>query len=129
MHSASYFPELNRYIQINSLKMYLFLYFWLCWFFGVAPPVAARGAPVQLWCMGLSLWHHLLLQSVARPSVVVACGLSSCSSQALESRLSSYAACAPWHVGSSHIGDRTCVFCFGRLTLYHRPPGKAWNNF
>ena len=118
MHSASYFTELNRYKQISSLKMYLFI-------FGCAGSsewhlqLQHVGAPVQLWCMGFSLWHRLLVQSVARPSVAVACGLSSCSSQALESRLSSHAADAPWHVGSSQIRNRTCVFCFGRSTLYH----------
>ena len=26
---------------------------------------------------------------------------------------------APWHVGSSHIRDQTCVFCIGRRVLYH----------
>ena len=55
-------------------------------------------------------------------SVVVACGLSSCGSQALEHSLSSCGAralVAPRHVGSSQTGARTRVPCTGRQTPNH----------
>ena len=45
-----------------------------------------------------------------------ALGFSSCSSWALEHRLSS---CAAWQMGSSRIRDRTRVSCIGRWILYH----------
>ena len=54
-----------------------------------------------------------------RASVVVAHGLSSCGSWALERRLSSWHTdlVAPRHVGSSQTRDRTCVPCIGRQIL------------
>ena len=60
------------------------------------------------------------LQS-AQASVVVASGLSSCSSQALEHRLSCgvHDLVAQQHVGSSWIRDGTHVLCTGRQILYH----------
>ena len=57
-----------------------------------------------------------------RASVVVARGLSSCGSWALEHRFSScgaWALAAPWHVGSSQTRARTCVPCIGRRILNH----------
>ena len=35
---------------------------------------------------------------------------------------------APQHVGSSWTGDRTCVFCIGRWTLYHWATREAPRN-
>jgi len=57
----------------------------------------------------------------AQASVVVASGLSICSYQALENRLSCgvHDLVAPQHVGSSRIRDGTHVFCTGRQILYH----------
>ena len=55
-------------------------------------------------------------------SVVVASGLSSCGSRALEHRLSSCGAralVAPRHVGSSWTRARTRVPCIGRRILNH----------
>ena len=82
---------------------------------------------------------HMLLIAVISPVVVVgmqalavvAHGLSRCSSQALEHRLSScgtQALVAPQHVGSSRLRDRTChlhwqaEFFFFFFTT--EPPGK-----
>ena len=58
----------------------------------------------------------------AQASVVVARGLSSCGSWALECRLSSLwctGLVAPWHVGSSRTRARTRVPCIGRQILNH----------
>ena len=74
---------------------FLFIYFWLCWVF-----IAARGLSLvagsrgysSLWCVGFSWRWLLLLRSTGSRhagSVVVAHGLSSCGSWALECRLSS----------------------------------------
>ena len=54
-------------------------------------------------------------------SVVVAHGLSSCGSWALECRLSIWCMglVAMQQVGSSRNRDRTCVPCIGRWTLKH----------
>ena len=74
-----------------------------CWVFVAAcglSLVAASGGYSSLQCAGFSLWWLLLLQSSGsrhagfsscgeQPSVVVARGLSSCGSRALECRLSS----------------------------------------
>ena len=55
-----------------------------------------------------------------RASVVVACGLSSCGSRALECRLSRRTGLvAPQHVGSSWTRDRARVPCIGRRILNH----------
>ena len=57
-----------------------------------------------------------------RASVVVAPGLSSCGSRALECRLSSCGAqglVAPRHVGSSRARAQTRVPCIGRWILNH----------
>ena len=63
---------------------------------------------------GASLVAEHRLQG-APASVAGACGLSSYSSQALES---SFELCtgftARWQVGSSQVRDATCVSCFGR---------------
>ena len=73
----------------------LFIYFWLCSVFIAARGlslVAAIGGYCSLQCVGFSLWWLLLLQSTGSRhtgSVVVAHGLSSCGSWALERRLSS----------------------------------------
>ena len=76
-------------------KFILFIYFWLCQVFiavhGLSLVVASRGYS-SLWCKashcgGFSCCRARALG--ARASVVVACGLSSCGSQALERRLSS----------------------------------------
>ena len=73
----------------------LFIYFWLCWVFvaacrlslvwraGATLPCGARASH----CSGFSCCRARALGAWA--SVVVACGLSSCGSWALERRLSS----------------------------------------
>ena len=79
--------------------IYLFIYLWLHWVFIAAcglSLVVASGSYTSLWCAGFSLWWLLLLQSMGSRHtalVVVAQGLSSCGSQALEHRLSS---CGTW---------------------------------
>ena len=79
--------------------VYLFIYFWLRWVFiavrGLSL-IAARGATLHcgVWashCGGLSCCGSWALGAGA--SVVVACGLNSCGSRALERRLSS---CGAW---------------------------------
>ena len=76
-------------------KFILSIYFWLRWVFVAVRRlslVAVSGGYSSLWCMGFSLRWLLLLWSTgsrAQASVVVARGLSSCGSQALECRLSS----------------------------------------
>ena len=57
----------------------------------------------------------------ARASLIVACGLSSCGSWALERRFSSCGAqaLALWHVGSSRTRGRTRVPCIGRRIPNH----------
>ena len=70
------------------------IYFWLCWVFVAARRLslaAASGGYSSLRCAGFSLRWLLLSRSTAlgaRASVVVARGLSSCGSRALERRLS-----------------------------------------
>ena len=87
--------------------------------------VAASGghSPVarcRLLSSVASLAEHRL--SGARAPVVAACGLRSCSSQALEHPLSgddTWNLAALWHVGSSQAGDQTHVSCTGKQILYH----------
>ena len=67
--------------------------FWLCWVFVAVRGlslVAESGGYSSLRCAGFSLWWFLLLRSVGSKctgSVVVACGLSSCGSRAVERKL------------------------------------------
>ena len=77
----------------------------------VCGPLVAGAAPL----MECGLWG-------AQTSVVAACGLGSCDSQALEHRLSSsgtWPYVALRHVGSFWTRDQTCVSCSGRQILYH----------
>ena len=65
-------------------------------------------------------------------SVVVASGLSSCGSRALERRLSSCCALglvALQHVGSSRTRARTCVPCIGRWILNNCATREALHAF
>ena len=79
-------------------KQYFF-FFWPCWVFVAAHGlslVAASGGYSSLQCVGFSLRWHLFCRARALgswASVVVALGLSSCGSWALERRLSS---CGTW---------------------------------
>ena len=74
---------------------YLFIYFWLCWVFvaacGLSLVASSRdhsSCSVQAsHCGGFSCWEAWALGVQA--SVVVARGLSSCGSRALERRFSS----------------------------------------
>ena len=80
-------------------KFFNFIYFWLCWVFIAVHRlslVAASGATLHCGarashCGGFSCCRARALG--AQASVVVACGLSSCGSRALEHRLSS---CGAW---------------------------------
>ena len=88
--------EDNRFYFYLLLFFNLVIYlFWLCWVFVAALAAASRGllfvavrglliAVASLCCGAQAL--------VAQASVVVARGLSSCGSRALEHRLSSYGA-------------------------------------
>ena len=83
------------FFLINFFFNFLIFIFWLRWVFVAARGlslVAASGGYSSLWCAGFSLRWLLLLRSTGsrrEGSVVVARGLSSCGSQALEHRLSS----------------------------------------
>ena len=77
------------------IYLFLCIYFWLYWVFvaarGLSLVAASRGYSL-LRCSGFSLWWLLLLQSMGSRHAgfsVVARGLSSCGSWALERRLSS----------------------------------------
>ena len=80
---------------ITFFKINLFIYFWLCWVFVAARRlslIAASGVTLGFvaWAShggGFSCCRAWALGM--RASVVVACGLSSCGSGALEHRLSS----------------------------------------
>ena len=68
-------------------------------------------------CAGSSLWWFLLFWGTGSR----AHGLSGCSSQAPEHRLSSCGVglVAPQHVESSLTGDQTHLPCIGQRILYH----------
>ena len=91
-------PLISFFFKINKFT-YLFIYFWLRWVFVAAHGlslVVASGGYYSLQCMSFSLWWLLLLWSMGSRHVglvVVACGLSSCGSWALERRFSS---CGTW---------------------------------
>ena len=75
--------------------------------------VVARGGYSSLWCTGFSLWWLFLLGAWALgmgASVVVAHGLSSCGSWALECRLSSCGSCA-LECRLSSCGTRALLLC------------------
>ena len=82
-------------LKCSFLKIYLFIYFWLCWVFAAARGlslVAASRGYSSLRCAGFSLRWLLLLRRRALgawASVVVARGSSSCGSRALEHKLGS----------------------------------------
>ena len=60
----------------------------------------------MLWCLGFSLWWHLLLWSTgSRCMGFISCGMR--------------AQAAPWHVGSSRCRAQTCVPFIGRRILNH----------
>ena len=67
-----------RLIVSLFFKIYLFIYFWLCWVFVAVcglSLVAARGGYSSLWCAGFSLRWLLLLRRRApgaRASIAVA---------------------------------------------------------
>ena len=113
--------------------IYLF-YFCLRWVFVAARGlslVAASGGYSSLWCVGFSLQWLLLLRNTAlgvRASVVVAHGLSSCGSWALERRLSSCGArsqllCGMWDLPGPGFGPVSLALAGGFLTTV--PPGKS----
>ena len=105
---------------------FILLYFWPHWVF-----IAARGLSLvvaswdysSLWCAGFSLRWLLLLQSTGsrhtgfsscstQASVVAACGLRSCGTQALEHV--GFSSCNAWALGSA--GFSSC----GSRALEHR---------
>ena len=94
---------------LSTLFIYLFLA-------TLGLPCGARASH----CGGFSCCGAWALGTQA--SVVVARGLGSCGSQALECRLNSCGAwglVAPWHVRSSRSRARTHVPCIGRWILNH----------
>ena len=92
-----------------------FTQFWLCWVFVIAQAflqLRQARAALQLCCVDVSLWLLVLqgtgsrvlrLQQLHRAgSVVMTMGLVGL-----------------WHVGSSRIGEQTCVSCIDKWILYH----------
>ena len=109
--------------------------FWLCWVFVAArrlSPVMASGRHSSLQCAGFSLWWLLFCclgrALAAWTSVVVARGLSSCGSWALECRLSSCAAwayllCGMWDLPGPGLEPVSPALAGGFLTTVS--PGKS----
>ena len=101
LHDLEIFEEASYFVKCPSIwiflksQFYLFTYFWLSWVFVASSRpslVALSGGHSSLQWTGFSLWWLLLSRSTgssALASVVVAHGLSSCGSRALERRLSS----------------------------------------
>ena len=98
---------------------------------GPSPFVASRGYS-SLWCTGFSLqWLLLLWSTGARhggASTAVARGLSSCGSQALESRLSSCGAwalllCGMWDLPGPGLEPVSPALAGGFSTT--APPGES----
>ena len=85
----------SSFLFFNKFIYFILSSSWLHWVFIAARGlslVVASGGYSSLWCTGFSLQWLLLLGARvlgAWASVVVACGLSSCGSWALERRLSS----------------------------------------
>ena len=112
---------------------YWLIYFWLRRVFTALcglSLVAGSGGCSWLRGTGFSLWWPLLLLGVGTwPSVVAAQGLSSCSPQALELRLSSY--CRPraslvlgmWDLPRPGLEPMSLALAGGFLTT--GPPGKS----
>ena len=86
--SVSLFAYLLLFFFFKG-RIYLFIYFWLCWVFvsvrGLSP-VVASGGHSSSWCAGLSLSRPLLLRSTGSrragavivahgPSCSAACGI------------------------------------------------------
>ena len=91
--------------------------------------VAASGSYSQLRCADPSVrWLLLLRSTVSRASVVVACGLRGCCSQALEHRLSvcgtwAYLLCGMWDLSRPGIEPLSPTLVGSFFTT--EPPGKT----
>ena len=132
-----YFLEVSRQdLQLFFKKKgYLFTYILFLPVLGLCSCTRAFSSCSEwscssLWCAGFSLWWLLLLQSTvlgAWASVVVARGLSSCGSQALECRLSSCGERAQllrgmWDIPRPGLEPVSPALAGGFLTT--APPGK-----
>ena len=120
-----------NFAWINSLYLlfvFLFIYFWLCWGFVAVPAFlwwgesgVLSGCNAQVLIAGASLVVEDRLQGMPA-SVVGTHGLRSCSSWALEHRLSTCGAqalVALSHIESSETEDQTHISCIGRRIPYH----------
>ena len=111
-------------VHVRSFFSNIYLFIpWLHWgFFAVfrlSLVAASRGhSPVVVHGIFI-VAASLVAEHRLSASVVVACGLSSCNSQALGHRLRSWGARAftPRHVVSSWTSDQTHVPCAGRWIL------------
>ena len=122
---------INNMGPFNFFNINLFIYFWLCWVFFAAcrlSLVAESGGYSLLRCTGFSLRWLLLLQSTGSRHV----GFSSCSSWALERRLSS---CGAWASCSAACGifpdqgSNPCPLALAGRFLTTVPPGKSLSYF
>ena len=143
---SAFLLEVHIESTIGFFLKILFIYFWLRWVFiaacGLSLVAESRGYSL-LRCTGFSLRWLLLLQSTGsrhmgfsscgtRASVVVAHGLSSCGSRALECRLSS---CGPgaqllrgiWDIPGPGLEPVSPALTGGFLTT--APPGKSHYRF
>ena len=107
--------------------LYHFICFLIYLFLALLGLPCCVGFPL-MWPVGGTLWLHCTGFSCEdrlwdmRASVVATCGLSSCSSWALEHRLSSCgsrALGALSHIASSQTKDQTHISFIGRRILYH----------
>ena len=107
------------FVFLFFLKIYLFIYFWLCWVFvsvrGLSLVVASGGHSSSR-CAGLSL-------SPSHYRGLSCCGAQAPDAQAQQLWLTGPA--APWHAGSSQTRARTRVPRIGRQTLNHRATREA----
>ena len=120
---------------LNNTFYVLFIYFWLCWVFIALRALlelvsgATSGCHARAYHCGGCPCGARALDTQA--SVVVAHGLSSCSSPgsaALASWMELTGLAAPWRVGSSWTGDWTHVSCIpgGSLPLSHLGSLGKW---
>ena len=126
LHTSTHLVQL--YADTGTI-FFFFFNFWLHWFFVAAHRlslVAVSGGYSLLWCGGFYCCGAQALG--AQTSVVVACGLRSCGSQALERRLSSCGTraqllCGMWDPPRPGI-ELTSPALAGRFSTT-APPGKS----
>ena len=117
-----------RFAFFCTMLFLSFTYFWLCWVCVAAhrlSPVAVGGDYSSLQCLAFPLqWPLVAKQGLQgmQASVVATHGLSSCGSQALEHRLTSYGAelnCSAACGILPHQGLNPCLL-YWQAEIYHQ---------